>query len=52
MNALRETYGARIIIDGLRLACSPGLSPSGSYLQGILKQNLSRENPYTIEEIK
>jgi hypothetical protein len=25
---------------------------SGSYLQGILKQNLNRENLYTIEEVK
>jgi hypothetical protein len=52
MNALREMYGDRIIIGGLHLACSPGLSPSDSYLWGILKQNLYRENPHTIEEMK
>jgi hypothetical protein len=52
MQMLSEFFGGCIISLNLWSSRSPDLSPPDFYLWGFLKENVYKNNPHTLEELK
>jgi hypothetical protein len=52
MQILSEFFCGRIISRNLLPPRSPDLSPLDFYLWGVLKENVYKNNPHTLEELK
>jgi hypothetical protein len=52
MQMLSEFFGGCIISRNLWPPRSPDLSPPDLYLWGFLKENMHKNNPQTLEELK
>jgi hypothetical protein len=52
MQMLSEFFGGRIISRNFWPPPSPDLSPSDFHLWGFLKENVYKNNPHTLEELK
>jgi hypothetical protein len=52
MQILGEFFGGRIISRNSWPPRSPDLSPPDFYLSGVLKENVYKNNPHTLEELR